>query len=340
MSDSSERTFTGDFRRFFLRGLVVLLPSVLTLWIVVQAYRFVDKSIAEPINRGVRIAMVNAARVWSPLRQAFDPKPEEITAAQAEIRAGGSEPPGEAVLRARIRAANVDKWWANHWYMQMIGLVIAIISVYVAGRLLGGFFGRRIYRKIEDLITTLPVFKQVYPYVKQIVDFLFSDDQPIKFNRVVACEYPRKGIWSVGFLTGSTMKTIARHAGESLTVFIPSSPTPFTGYTITVKREDLIELPITVEEAIRFSVSGGVLVPAREEAVAPSLAPVNDGTPVLPGGLVPAPDGPAVHAPPDASPDATPHATPDAAPHAAPAAPPDAAPDAVPVPETKRSRST
>ena len=73
MSDHSARTFTGDFKRFFLRGLVVLLPTVLTLWIIVQLYLFVDYRIAEPINRGVRVAMVNTARVWLPLREIFDP---------------------------------------------------------------------------------------------------------------------------------------------------------------------------------------------------------------------------------------------------------------------------
>lgn len=291
MSDPSERTFTGDFRRFFLRGLVVLLPSVLTLWIVVQAYRFVDNTIAQPINRGVRVAMVNAAHVWTPLQQAFDPTPDDVAAEITAIRASGNDPPDKAVVRGRLRARNIDQWWADRWYMQMIGIVVAVISVYVAGRLLGGFFGRRLYRKIEDLITTLPIFKQVYPYVKQIVDFLFSDDQPIKFNRVVACEYPRKGIWSVGFLTGATLKTIEKKAGNALTVFIPSSPTPFTGYTITVPREDIIELPITVEEAIRFSVSGGVLVPTREDASLPGIGGDGGSGPRLPGDLVPRPGG-------------------------------------------------
>jgi uncharacterized membrane protein len=136
--------------------------------------------------------------------------------------------------------------------------------VYVAGRLLGGFFGRSLYKRIERLITTLPVFKQVYPYVKQIVDFLFSDDKPMQFNRVVAVEYPRKGIWSVGFMTGAPLKSVQDRAGKSVTVFIPSSPTPFTGYTITVSIDDLIELPISVEEAIRFAVSGGVLIPDHQ----------------------------------------------------------------------------
>ncbi|MHC4428854.1 MAG: DUF502 domain-containing protein, partial [Planctomycetota bacterium] len=185
-------------------------------------------------------------------------------------------------IRAELRAANIRQWWADRWYMNVIGLIVAVVAVYVAGRLLGGFFGRRISRKLESLITTLPVFKQVYPYVKQIVDFLFSDERPLTFNRVVVVEYPRKGIWSVGFLTGETMKTIRDKAGDSVTVFIPSSPTPFTGYTITVARNEVIELPITVDQAIRFAVSGGVLVPEHqlvrpEEEEKPAGPPLPSG---------------------------------------------------------------
>ena len=264
MTDPAARTFSSDFKRFFLRGLVIVLPTVLTLWIVVKAYQFVDSSIAEPINRGVRLAIVELAPAWQPLRSITDPAEVELNEELARRIAGGNKIEKEALL-IEMRRATVARWWEDRWYMDLIGLVVAIVSVYVAGRLLGGFFGRRIYTRIERFITSLPVFKQVYPYVKQIVDFLFSDDKAIKFNRVVVIEYPRKGIWSLGFMTGGTMRAIARHAGDSVTVFIPSSPTPFTGYTITVKKDEVIDVPVSVEEALRFVVSGGVLVPNSQE---------------------------------------------------------------------------
>jgi uncharacterized membrane protein len=265
MSAPTQRTFSSDFKQWFLRGLVVLLPTVLTLWIVVKAYQFVDSTIAEPINRGVRTAMVHGARVWEPLRNAFDPPSDALKAEMVKLPlAEQTDPRREGQVKARLRAARINEWWAGRWYMDLIGLVVAVIVVYVTGRLLGGFFGRRIYRGIERFITSLPIFKQVYPYVKQIVDFLFSSDRPLKFNRVVVVEYPRKGIWSVGFMTGDTMRAIADRSGEAVTVFIPSSPTPFTGYTITVPLSEVREVPITVEEAIRFVVSGGVLVPDHQ----------------------------------------------------------------------------
>jgi len=290
MSDPSARTFSADFKRFFLRGLVVLLPSVLTLWIVVKAYQFVDNTIAEPINRGVRLAMVNTARVWPPLQEAFDPTPEKNPEWQTALDAGLSAGEQEAT-RVRLRRVNIRSWWDAHWYMDLIGLFVAIIVVYIAGRLLGGFFGRRIYRKVEDVITSLPVFKQVYPYVKQVVDFLFSDDRPIKFNRVVLIEYPRKDIWTMGFLTGKSMRSIREQLGNSVSVFIPSSPTPFTGYTMTVRREEVIELPITVEEAIRFTVSGGVLVPTHQRVDEPNREDEKKGVKRMPNGLIPLPGG-------------------------------------------------
>ena len=71
-STPQARTFSADFKRFFIRGLVILLPSVLTLWIVVKAYQFVDNTIAEPINRGVRAALVQISGTWEPLERVFD----------------------------------------------------------------------------------------------------------------------------------------------------------------------------------------------------------------------------------------------------------------------------
>lgn len=274
MSDPTARTFSSDFKRFFLRGLVVVLPSILTLWIVVKAYQFVDGAIAEPINSSVRAGMNKLAPYWQPL-QRFDPDDEQLATA---MTAAGSKVPPIDLMRAKLRADNIRLWWAEHWYMNLIGLVVAIVAVYVAGRLLGGFLGRRFYRKIERVITSLPVFKQVYPHVKQIVDFLFSDDKQLKFSRVVMVQYPSKGIWSIGFHTGRSMDSINQRAGDSVTVFIPSSPTPFTGYAINVPRSEIIELPISVEEAVRFVVSCGVLVPAHQmEGLAGGSVPAFPG---------------------------------------------------------------
>lgn len=254
------RTFRSDFKRFFLRGLVVLLPSILTLWIVVKAYQFLDTTIAEPINHGIRMTMAKGAAVWSPLRSAFDPPPEEIATV---MQAAAPKAITAEEVRASLRMQNIEAWWARNWYMNIIGLAVAIVAVYVVGRVLGGYLGRKVYYRLERMFITVPVLKQVYPYVKEIVDFLFGDDKKMKFNRVVAVEYPRKGIWSVGFQTSALAPLVGQDASRMATVFIPSSPTPFTGYTISLPREEIYELPVTVDQAIRFLVSGGVLMPEQ-----------------------------------------------------------------------------
>jgi len=104
---------------------------------------------------------------------------------------------------------------------------------------------------------------QVYPYIKQITDFLFTEQEKKDlFSRVVAVEYPRKGIWSMGLVTGSGLKKIVDNAEkEFVTILIPTSPTPFTGFVIMVPKEDTIDLDITIEQALRFAVSGGVIAP-------------------------------------------------------------------------------
>lgn len=261
MTQPNHRTFGSDFKRFFFRGLGVLLPTVLTLWLLVYAYRFLDSTIAAPINAGIRVVINQVTPYWTPFRDLFDPPPALVQEEIAAIRRAGKTPPSEQSMRSTLRQRRIDQWWYDRWYLNLVGLVTAIIGVYVAGRLLGGFLGRRIYLRIEQFLVSVPVFKQVYPYVKQIVDFLVAEDKPIKFNRVVAVEYPRKGIWSIGLVTGDPMSHIRAYAGDAMTIFIPSSPTPFTGYTITAPRSEVRDLPLTIDQALRFIVSGGVLTP-------------------------------------------------------------------------------
>lgn len=272
------RSFSSDFRRFFVRGLVVLLPTVLTLWLVVYAYQFVYNAIAEPINRGIRWCMYEFSPYWQPLRSWFDPSEDQVR--EAVLAAGAKALPHDQTVLL-LRQANIAEWWAAHWYMNLIGLIVAIVAVYVAGRLLGGYLGRRVYRRMERLITTVPIVKQVYPSVKQVVDFFFAEDRTRKFSRVVLCEYPRQGVWVMAFATGPAFRQVEDMVGESVTVFIPSTPGTVTGYTAVLPRKDVIDLPISVDEAIRFAVSGGVLVPdhstrssksAMEDAMLASLA--------------------------------------------------------------------
>lgn len=271
----AKRTFMSDFRIFFIRGLAIVLPSVITLALIVWAYNFLDKSIAQPINAASRWTVIQAVpRIYGPTRlpEWYVVPADKVDRLQESRRATGAPQLTQSAAEARLRAQRLMEIWNHHWYLEAIGFFVALVLVYLAGVLLGNYIGRRIYSRIEAAFIRLPGIKQVYPNVKQITDFLIggndgSGGMP-KASRVVLVEYPRKGIWSVGLMTGYTMERIEEQIGKpAVTIFVPSSPTPFTGYTITVPAEEVVELPITLDEAIRFVVSGGVLVPPRQKPV-------------------------------------------------------------------------
>jgi uncharacterized membrane protein len=268
-------TFSSDFRRFFGRGLAVLLPSILTLWLLWTAFVFVFNNVAEPINRGIRTAVLEAAPYIVPAD--LDRQPHWFRISDAERRAYREARPALAAAPERridreLRAAKFRQFWEAHWYLSATGLFVAIALIYLAGVLLGGLIGRRLYARLEYLISKIPGFKQVYPHVKQLVDLIIGD-KPMAFKRVVLVQYPREGIWTLGLVTSNSLALTHDAAkGNCLAIFIPSTPTPFTGFTITVPERDVIDVPISIDEAIRFVLTGGVLIPERQQV--PPVDPV------------------------------------------------------------------
>jgi uncharacterized membrane protein len=113
-------------------------------------------------------------------------------------------------------------------------------------------------------VLRFPGVRAVYSAVKQMSDFVFTQRE-IKFTRIVAVEYPRKGIWSMGFVTGEGLAAVHDATGEPmLTVLIPYSPLPVTGCTIAVRKSESIDLNITFDQAGQFIVSCGVVVPPQQ----------------------------------------------------------------------------
>ncbi|MEM7625659.1 MAG: DUF502 domain-containing protein [Planctomycetota bacterium] len=289
-------SFGTDFKKFFIRGLAIVLPTALTIWLLVIAYQFVNQNIAGPINAGVRAAVIQFSDWPQPTDQDFTDIYDELPRSRKDdwevnqldqlkkdlginVLPAGVErtkrlewqkSQDDIVFKARLHAFET-KWDSIRLgklrVLNLIGVVLAIVLIYIAGVIVTSFIGRRLYRTGENLIARVPLIRNVYPAVKQVTDFFFGGDSEdkIDFNRVVAVQYPRKGLWSVGLVTGDTMKLIEDTAGQAcLTVFVPSSPTPFTGYVITVPKADTIDLPITVEEALKFAVSGGVVIPQNQ----------------------------------------------------------------------------
>lgn len=147
----------------------------------------------------------------------------------------------------------------------IVSISLVAVTIFLVGLWFSGFIGRRLHRLFERLLVRVPVVSAIYPHIKQISDFFFGEERKIEFQGVVAVEYPRKGVYSIGFLTGSSSRTLNEAAGEEyITLFIPSSPMPVTGYTILVPADSIIDLPLTVDEALRTVISGGLLMPEAE----------------------------------------------------------------------------
>lgn len=150
--------------------------------------------------------------------------------------------------------------------LSLLTIFLIILLLYFLGRFVSARIGRWIVVKFEEqFLGRLPVVRNVYGSMKQITDFVFSENAPVEYRRVVAIEYPRKGVWTIGFATGESMLDIAVRAGEPcVAVLIPTSPAPFTGFTISVPRSEVHDLNITVEQAMQFCISCGVLTPKHQ----------------------------------------------------------------------------
>lgn len=142
-----------------------------------------------------------------------------------------------------------------------IGLIIGLMIIFFTGFLATNFLGKRLLRVIERWLMRFAFIRQIYSPVKHIIHFVASRDRP-SFNRVALFEYPSKGIWTLGFLTGDRFEKSNEAAGTDLvSVYVASTPNPFTGYVVLVPRGELHHLDISVEEGMRFIVSGGIMIP-------------------------------------------------------------------------------
>jgi len=149
------------------------------------------------------------------------------------------------------------------FYIPGTGIVLFLMLVVVIGFLMKHFFSHRLFPFFEKLFLKIPFVKMIYPAAKQIINFIFLKDWR-GFKSVVLVEYPRKGIYSLGFITNEGLKQAEDKTKQKLlNVFIPNSPGPLTGYVIMVPKKDLIFLDISIEEGLRLIVSGGVVNPDK-----------------------------------------------------------------------------
>lgn len=170
------------------------------------------------------------------------------------------------------------RYFKSQYAFIAVAVIIAIILLYFIGRFVTVRLGAWLVQKFENgLMARVPLVSQVYSSVKQVTDFFFTE-RTVEYNRVVAVEYPRRGMWSVGFVTSDSMIEITAAAGKPLvSVLMPTSPMPMTGFTVSVPRSEVIDLNISVDQAFQFCLSCGVLVPPNQKVTAESLEQTMQG---------------------------------------------------------------
>ncbi len=142
-----------------------------------------------------------------------------------------------------------------------LGLVILVLALMSVGALTAGFMGRLWTRFSERTLARMPVIRNIYSALKQIFETVLADHSAA-FREAVLVEYPRRGIWAIAFITGRTEGEVQNITEEEcINIFLPTTPNPTSGFLLFVPKKDLIPLNMTVEEAIKMVISGGIITP-------------------------------------------------------------------------------
>ena len=173
---------------------------------------------------------------------------------------------------------DVETRWFRPSYIIPLVFCAFILTLYLLGKIIAARIGRAIISYFEQLIDQVPLINSVYSTLKKVTDIMFGDHD-VEFNRVVAVQYPRRDMWSLGFVTGESLPSIRDAAGEPLlSVLMPTSPMPATGFTISVRKSETLELDISVDQAFQFIVSCGVVIPSLPTNTSqPELAKAIEG---------------------------------------------------------------
>lgn len=274
---------------FFFRGVVTLLPVVLTVVIFGLLFQMVNRYVTGPINAAIYWSLERNTLGWEALDLlGIDPLATEYLAPEllpVDLQTLANTSP-EGFSDARFRDALVVHRHDHLGFFRdpddlairqdrlrddvkkrvhpLIGVLLSLLLVLWLGWLVGGFVGRRLMQHVDRTMTLIPIVKSVYPYSKQLVEFFF-EKKKIEFDTVVAVPYPTEGLWALAFVTNGSMRTLDEQTGKELVcVFLPTSPMPMTGYTMFVDVERIITLPISIDEAVRVVMTGGVLLPPQE----------------------------------------------------------------------------
>lgn len=167
-----------------------------------------------------------------------------------------------------------------------LGVVLTVLVVFFTGVLATNFLGQRLVRVWEIVLSRIPIVNTIYSSVKQVSDTLLSP-QGNAFRKALLVEYPRKGSWTIAFLTGVPAEEIRRRVSPSMSgeaggpemvsVYVPTTPNPTSGFFLMFRKDETVELDMSVDEALKYVVSMGVVVPPVRSNAIPGnpVAPLN-----------------------------------------------------------------
>jgi len=168
-----------------------------------------------------------------------------------------------------------------------IGAILTVLVVLVTGVLAANFLGQRLVRIWEGLLSRIPIVRTIYSSVKQVSDTLLSP-QGNAFRKALLVEYPRKGSWTIGFQTGTPAEEVQRRVAEvvpafdpdagsgaeMVSIYVPTTPNPTSGFFLMMRKDETIELDMSVDEALKYIVSMGVVAPPVRGRAAGARGPL------------------------------------------------------------------
>jgi uncharacterized membrane protein len=279
---SSFSTPTRPFRTAVLRGLGVVAAPLLTLVILLWIVRTVDYYILEPVVSATRDLLArelgeartqipNAAPTTDPTVVSSDGKEFKrlesdqfvsLSVYNTVMRYSSDAAPPATAQETYRRWLDVT--YLRPWIVGPVFLIVFVVLMYLLGSLFAAGLGRAFWNWVEQGVGRLPVVRAVYSSAKQVTNYVFSERE-LDFTRVVAVEYPSRGIWSLAFVTNEGMSDMQAIAGEPmLTILLPTSPVPVSGYTMLIPKSDVVDVDMTVEQAVEYIVSCGVVLPAAK----------------------------------------------------------------------------
>lgn len=149
------------------------------------------------------------------------------------------------------------------------GVLLALAIVLIIGGVASNFLGKKLVSWWDKFLGRIPIVRSIYSSVKQVSDTLFSENGNA-FRKALLVQWPREGVWTIGFLTGAPGGDVVNHLpGDYLSVYVPTTPNPTGGYFVMLKKHDCIELKMSVDEALTYVISMGVVVPGSAASYKP-----------------------------------------------------------------------